>query len=202
LKKESIDLHIMWHIDSLLQPYPVSIVTTVDAAGRINAAPYSLIIPYCSSPKNPQMLLIVNKNWHTAKNILKNGEFVLNYPRAEQLKEIVETSRYYDEGVNELEYTQYSTIPSKHVKPPRIAECYQHIECRVLRMEKPSDRQINFIAEVLDISQDEGLYDLGRVERAKKVNAPVYLGVDEQRHHVFGEINNISAEEIDLFFTH
>ena len=200
MKKESIDLHVMWHIDSLLQPYPVTLVTTLDKSGKLNAAPYSLILPYCSSPKNPQMLLIVNKAWHTAKNIVETGEFVLNYPRVDQVKAIVETSRYYDEGVNELEYTQFSTMPSNHVRPPRIAECYQHIECRVIRTDIPSGLQINFIAEVLDISQDEGLYDMGRVERANKANAPVYMGVDEEQHHVFGAINNINAEKIDLFF--
>ena len=200
MKKESIDLHVMWHIDVLLQSYPVTIVTTVNPAGKLNAAPYSLVLPYCSSPKNPQMLLIVNKSWHTAKNIIETGEFVLNYPRAEQVKDIVETSRYYGDNVNELDYTEFTTTASKHVKPPRITECYQHVECRVIRTEKPSELQLNFIAEVLDISQDHGLYDLGRVERAKKVNAPAYLGVDEDQHHVFGEIRNICAEEIDLFF--
>ena len=200
MKKETIDLRVMWHIDVLLQAYPVTIVTTVDKEGKLNVAPYSLVLPYCSSPKNPQMLLIVNKTWHTAKNIVETGEFVLNYPGAGQVKDIVETSRYYDDGVNELEYTEFTTMASNHVKPPRITECYQHVECRVIRTEKPSEFQLNFIAEVLDISQDQGLYALGRVERAKKVNAPAYLGVDEKQHHVFGEIKNIGAEEIDLFF--
>ena len=138
MKKESIDLRVMWHIDVLLQAYPVTIVTSVDKDGKLNAAPYSLVLPYCSSPKNPQMLLIVNKTWHTAKNIVETGEFVLNYPRAEQVKDIVETSRYHDEGVNELECTDFTTISSNHVKPPRIKECYQHVECRLIRTEKPS----------------------------------------------------------------
>ena len=105
MEKESIGLHVMWHIDVLLQAYPVTIVTTVDSAGQLNAAPYSLVLPYCSSPKNPQMLLIVNKTWHTAKNIVETGEFVLNYPGAGQVKDIVETSRYYEAGVNEIECT-------------------------------------------------------------------------------------------------
>ena len=200
MKKESIDLHVMWHIDVLLQAYPETIVTTVNSTEKLNAAPYSLVLPYCSSPKNPQMLLIVNKSWHTAKNIVETGEFVLNYPGTGQVKDIVETSRYYEAGVNEIEYTDFTTISSNYVKPPRIKECYQHVECRVIRTEKPSEFQLNFIAEVLDISQDHGLYDLGRVERAKKVNAPVYLGVDEEQHHIFGENKNIRAEEIDLFF--
>jgi len=200
MDKESLDLHVMWHIDALMQVYPVTIVTTVDSSGKLNAAPYSLVLPYCSSPRNPQMLLIANKAWHTARNIVETGEFVLNYPGQGHIKDIVETSRYYAEGVNELEYTGFTTLPAKHVQPPRIAECYQHVECRLIRTEKPSDLQLNFIADVLDISQNTGLYNLGRVERMKKANAPAYLGVDEAQHHVFGEIKNIRAEKKDLFF--
>jgi len=82
MQKESIELHVMWHINALLHAYPVTLVTSVDGNDNINAAPYSLVLPFCSSPKNPQMLLIANKNWHTAKNIEVTGEFVLNYPSA------------------------------------------------------------------------------------------------------------------------
>ncbi len=103
MKKESLELHVMWHVDALLHIFPITIVSTVDTRGRINAAPYSLVLPFCSSPKNPQILLISNKNWHTAKNIDATGEFVLNYPRADQLKDITATSHFYPEGVNELE---------------------------------------------------------------------------------------------------
>ena len=87
-EKMSLELDTMWHVDALLQVFPITIVTTIDREGRINAAPYSLVLPFCSSSKNPQMLLISNKNWHTAKNIEATGEFVLNYPRAGQLKDV------------------------------------------------------------------------------------------------------------------
>jgi len=198
MKKESAELHVMWHIDALMQAYPVTIVTTVDAKGGINAAPYSLVLPFCSSPHNPQMLLIANRAWHTAKNIAATGEFVINYPRAEQLRDIVETSRHYAAGVNELQHTAYSAVPARIVKPPRLAECYQHIECRVRETLKPSASQINFIADVLDLSLDEGLYAIPRAERAAKVSLPVYLGVDEQMHHVFGTVASIGAVPVDL----
>ena len=69
MKKESVDIDVMWHIDALIHLFPVTIVTTVDDEGKVNAAPYSLVVPFCSSSKNPLILLIANKNWHTAKNI-------------------------------------------------------------------------------------------------------------------------------------
>jgi flavin reductase (DIM6/NTAB) family NADH-FMN oxidoreductase RutF len=193
MEKRSIELHVMWHINTLMHSYPVTLVTSLDVEGRINAAPYSLVLPFCSSPKNPQMLLIANKSWHTAKNVVATGEFVLNYPTADQLKEINETARFHPEGVNELEHTSFTTIPSQFVRPPKIVECYQHVECRVRKTIKPSQTQINFIADVLDVSIDESISELPRLERSKLINAPVFLGVDEQQHYIFGKIGDMES---------
>jgi flavin reductase (DIM6/NTAB) family NADH-FMN oxidoreductase RutF len=176
-----------------MHSYPVTLVTSLDGEGRINAAPYSLVLPFCSSPKNPQMLLIANKSWHTAKNVVATGEFVLNYPTADQLKEINETARFHPEGVNELEHTSFTTMPSQFVRPPKIVECYQHVECRVRETIKPSQTQINFIADVLDVSINESISELPRLERSKLINAPVFLGVDEQQHYLFGKIGDMES---------
>jgi flavin reductase (DIM6/NTAB) family NADH-FMN oxidoreductase RutF len=54
------------------------------------------------------MPLISNKVWHTARNIVATGAFVINYPRAEQVRDIVETSRFYSEGVNERLTTNHT----------------------------------------------------------------------------------------------
>jgi flavin reductase (DIM6/NTAB) family NADH-FMN oxidoreductase RutF len=159
----------------------------------MNAALYSLVIPFFSSPKNPQMLLIANKNWHTAKNVQATGEFVLNYPRAEQIKDINETAQFYPEGINELEKTSFTTMPSQFVRPPKIVECYQHVECRVKEIIKPSQTKLNFIADVLDLSLDEAIYESPRIERTKNVNAPIFLGVDEQQHYIFGRIGELES---------
>jgi len=193
MEKRSIELHVMWHINTLMHSYPVTLVTSLDVEGRINAAPYSLVLPFCSSPKNPQMLLIANKSWHTAKNVVATGEFVLNYPTADQLKEINETARFHPEGVNELEHTSFTTMPSQFVRPPKIVECYQHVECRVRETIKPSQTQINFIADVLDVSIDESISELPRLERSKLINAPVFLGVDEQQHYLFGKVGDMKS---------
>jgi len=198
MQKESIELHVMWHINGLLHSYPVNLVTSIDGKGRINAAPYSLMLPFCSSPKNPQMLLIANKNWHTAKNIEATGEFVLNYPSAHQIHEINKTARFYPEGVNELNYTGFTTMPSRFVRPPKIVECYQHVECRVSEIIRPSQSQLNFIADVLDISIDKELHAMSRLEMVKKVNGPIFLGVDEDLRYVYGTIDRIEAFSADL----
>ena len=40
---------------------------------------------------------------HTYKNIIATGEFVVNFPSAEFLDDVMETSRFYREGISELE---------------------------------------------------------------------------------------------------
>ena len=198
MQKKSVELHVMWHINSLIHSFPITLVTSIDVQGRINAAPYSLVMPFCSSPKNPQMLLIANKNWHTAKNVQATGEFVLNYPRAEQIKDINETAQFYPEGINELEKTSFTTMPSQFVRPPKIVECYQHIECRVKEIIKPSQYQLNFIADVLDLSLDEAIYESTRIERTKNADVPIFLGVDEQQHYIFGRIGELQPLPVHL----
>lgn len=46
--KKSIKIEMLWYLDKLIFPFPVTIITTVDKEGRVNAAPYSLVIPYCA----------------------------------------------------------------------------------------------------------------------------------------------------------
>jgi flavin reductase (DIM6/NTAB) family NADH-FMN oxidoreductase RutF len=198
MEKESIELQVMWHIDALIQPFPITLVTSIDGQGRINAAPYSLVVPFCSSPENPQMQLITSNMWHTAKNIEETGEFVLNYPSAHQIKEITEMARYYPEGINELNYTSFTTMPSKWVRPPKIVECYQHIECRVREIIQPSEYQLNFIADILDLSLNKGLYELPRAQKAKRVNTPILLGIGEHQNFVFGKIAEIESLGVPL----
>ncbi len=197
MQKESLALHVMWHVDALLQVFPITIVTTVDKDGNINAAPYSLVVPFCSSPRNPQMLLISNRNWHTAQNIEATGEFVINYPRAAHLREITTTSRFYPAGVNELIYTEFTVMPARFVSPPRIVECYQHIECRVHAIMRPSPTQVNIVGAVLDLSADQGLYARSRLDRTAHVNAPLYWGIDETRGHIYGTTGALSTEAVE-----
>ncbi len=47
---------------------------------------------------------------------------------------------YYEE-VNEIEKTGLTAMPACMVAPPRIEECYQHIECRLNQVVRPTENQ-------------------------------------------------------------
>lgn len=50
-EKTRIDVKMFWYTHILVLPKFVSIVTTIDKEGKINAAPYSLGTPYISGKR-------------------------------------------------------------------------------------------------------------------------------------------------------
>jgi len=131
-KKKETEIGFLWHKYAALFVFQTAIVTTADRSGLVNAAPFSLVYPFCvGDPDKPQMLFSAASVWHTARNIEETGEFVINYAPYALMKQVCETGRFYPDGINELEKAGLHAVAAVKVKPPRIQECYQHIECRL-----------------------------------------------------------------------
>jgi flavin reductase (DIM6/NTAB) family NADH-FMN oxidoreductase RutF len=60
--------------------------------------------------------------------------------------------------VNELEKAGLTALPSKIVKPPRIAECRSHFECKV-EWTKQWLHRVMVVGKVAAASVDEGCVD-------------------------------------------
>lgn len=176
--KKPITPEFLWHLDKLCMCFQVTIVTTVDAQGRVNAAPFGLVMPYSGDPERPQMMIGSNRMWHTAQNIEATGEFVINYPSFQLHPKVSECGKLYDEGVNELEKAGLTAIPAEKVRPPRIKECYQHIECRLAQVIHPNENQSNLIGDIVSISIDEEFLNLSQREKIKKADPLFIFGID------------------------
>ena len=112
----------------------------------------------------------------------------MNCPSADYLDDMMETARFYPEGVNELEHTGLTMIPSTKVKPPSIQECPQIAECTVdeiIRLPKSTGIVIGKIEALVF---DEELIDMPREQRIRAMNLPIGLG-DESRMDYFHGIN-------------
>lgn len=195
MKKEA-KIKPFWYSDVWLFPKLITIITTLDEHGRINAAPYSHIMQYDVMAKNPRMIVGFRQDSHTFTNIVATGEFVVNCVPARHLDDMMETARFYPAGVNELEHTGLTMIPSLHVKPPSIEECPQIAECTVdeiVRLEKSSGIVIGKIKALVF---DEELIDMPREERIRAMNLPIGLG-DESRADYFHGVNyDITKHEL------
>ena len=183
-EKEEVRIRPFWYSDFFIFPKLITIVTTLDKHGRINAGPYSHIMQYDVMHKNPRILLGFRNTSDTFINIRETGEFVINCPKYDTLDDMMETGRFYPEGANELDYTGYTMIPSRKVKPPSIAECPQIIECTVDQVYDLDRTQGHVIGRMEAIVMDKGLAALPRAERLPAMNLPVGLG-DEKRKYYF-----------------
>ena len=115
-------------------PRPIAWVTTRDAAGAINAAPFSFFNVFGSDPatvgigvgsKGP-----AEPN-DTRANIRTNEQFVVNlvpFALAEQI-----TSIAFPKGVEEPKEAGLSLVSSMRVEVPRIAEAPVSMECTFMQ---------------------------------------------------------------------
>ncbi len=179
--KKEITPEFLWHLNNVVLTFQIAIVTTIDDGGRVNAAPFGLVFPFCSSPENPQMLVSSNSMWHTSQNIESTKEFVINYASYSLIEKVAKTGLMYSDGVNEIDKAGLTAIPSLKVKPPRLEECFQHIECRLNQIIRPNESQNNFIGDVLSISINEELLNKGREEMLKIADPLLLFGMDISR---------------------
>ena len=126
-----VDVRPEWW-DNIFAPSScLVIITTVDRAGRVNAASFGTCVRVCHDPVYISFTVGTVKD--TAKNLLEVPQFVVNIVPFEQsvLDQVMVCGLPFKPGVNELEAAGLTAIPSKVVKPPRIAECRSHFECTV-----------------------------------------------------------------------
>jgi len=109
-----------------LIPLPVTVITTIDAVGRTNAAPYSCVMPILRPLDVVTIASALPRD--TLRNIRETGEFVINVIGRPRFKEAMHTARNYPPGVNELEAAGLESKASFRVKPPRMKDAIGWIE--------------------------------------------------------------------------
>ncbi|MEM9283447.1 MAG: flavin reductase family protein [Verrucomicrobiota bacterium] len=117
----------------LVTPRPIAWVTSCDEEGRVNAAPFSFfnvfgtrppILGFAPGDREPG----IPKD--TARNIRRTGEFVVNLVDKTCAETMNQTSAEVEPGLSEIELAGLSTVASRQVIPPRIAEAPVALECR------------------------------------------------------------------------
>lgn len=188
---DKVSLPIENDVLRLLGFSPVTLITTLGKDGSINAAPYGWITVVDYSP--PQLLFSVNIKHDTYRNILDTGEFVVNVPSADIIREIWITQKHFPYGTNELKKANLTAFPSEKVKPPRIKECKVHIECKVL-WTKIIGSACLVLGSIEAISIDKEVEALDVKERAIALKRPIFFSYQKdgnEKKWMFGEIGKI-----------
>ena len=160
---------------SIVVPRPIGWISSVDAQGRVNLAPYSFFNAVASAPP---IILFAPGGQHregglkdTIANVEATGEFVCNLATFATRDAMNTTSAAAPRSVDEFELAGLTPLPARLVTPPRVKESPIHMECRHLRtLELPSDNpdQPNHVVfgEVIGIHIDERVLIDGRVDVA------------------------------------
>ncbi len=166
----------------IVVPRPIAFVSSLDAAGVRNLAPFSYFTVCSSRPPVVCFTTAVRSQPHPYKDTLRNveatGEFVVNIVSEEFAEKMNITSAEVPPEVDEFELSGLTPLPSDLVKPPRVAESKVHMECRLHQIVRVSDQPLGgmlVLGEVLRFHILESLIDGYKID-ADKLNAIGRMG--------------------------
>jgi len=118
---------------------PLILVTTLGPTGLPNVAPKTQDMDI--GRREQYFAFACTPQHHTYQNAKANEEFVVNYPGAELIEEVSAAAQAAEDS-DEIALAGLTSIPSLVVKPPRIKECYLHLECRLLEIRDLEDSSL------------------------------------------------------------
>jgi len=149
---------------STVVPRPIALATTVDGAGRVNAAPFSFFNAVSSVP--PVVVLGISPGdasgdgyKDTERNIRDSGEFVVNLVDEALAERMNICAVDFPASIGELEKAELTPLPSVGVRPPRIAQSPVSFECRRITGLSLGPRSTLEVGRVIHIHIRDDLVD-------------------------------------------
>ncbi|MGE5403418.1 MAG: flavin reductase family protein [Candidatus Saccharibacteria bacterium] len=161
---------------TVLYPVPTVLVSCVDEQGKPNMITLAWVGTVCSEP--PMLSISVRPSRYSHKLISATGDFVVNIPSLDWLKQTDYCGVVSGANVDKFEATGFTAIPASKVKSPLVKECPVNIEC-VVRQTLQLGAHDLFIGEIVATHFDEEVLDKkGRLD-VRKVKPFVYNGAGE-----------------------
>lgn len=170
----------------VVAPRPVAWITTVDAHGVVNAAPFSSYNYVAHSP--PMVAVNIGRRGaglkDTARNIERSGEFVVNVATLATLEPMHQSSAEYPPEHSETEALGLALLPGRWTAVPRIAISPVHLECRLHAQLSLGPLNTLYIGRVLGFHLDRGVYDGRQVDTVKlqpvaRLGGPYYAALGQ-----------------------
>ncbi len=157
-------------------PSKVTLVTCLDEEGKSNIITLSWATFLSFDP--PYFGISIAPSRYSHKLIKDTGEFVANFCDYKKARDILFCGRKSGRDVDKFEETSFTELPALKVKPPRIKECYAHIECKVVDEVIVGDHTL-FVGEIVSITIDGEVLSEGKnTINLEKVNPALYLSSD------------------------
>lgn len=115
-------------------PRPIGWISTIDANGINNLAPFSFFNVVSEDPPHVMFSTVRtgNKNKDTLNNILDNNQFVVNLVTEDIVEQMNTTSQSLAADIDEFELANVTPIDSVYIQPKRVQESLVHFECEMV----------------------------------------------------------------------
>ncbi|MGC9271282.1 flavin reductase family protein [Acidiphilium sp.] len=166
---------------STVVPRPIAWVVSLNAAGHLNAAPFSFFNVFGAGP--PILCIGIGARKpgdikDTGENIRTTGEFVVNLVAQTNAAAMNITAIDFGPEIDELAEAGLTTLPSVKIKPPRIAESPVAMECKLHSIIEFGPDRAMVIGEVLAMHvRDDAVLD------------PVRCHIDTPRLDLIGRMH-------------
>jgi flavin reductase (DIM6/NTAB) family NADH-FMN oxidoreductase RutF len=141
---------------AIIAPRPIGWISTVDAGGRPNLAPYSFFNAFSQDP--PVIAFSSGGLKDSVVNAKATGEFVFNLCTARHGQQMNVTSEGVAHGINEFEMAGLVMAPSRLVRPPHVADSPAVFECKVVQILELDDLEGQFTDNYIVFGQAVGIH--------------------------------------------
>src|SRR5579863_4390076 len=161
----------------IIIPRPVALVSTIDANGNVNLAPFSFFAGVGSAP--PTVLFCpalrpagagnAGQRKDTLRNVEETREFVINVVSESIAAQANHSAAEVAPEVDEFSLSGLTPVASQAVKPPRVAESPAQMECRLTQVIYTGDQPASgvvVLGEVVRFHVREDLFEDFRIDPA------------------------------------
>ena len=167
--------------NAIVGPRPIGWISTCNAQGALNLAPYSFFNAFNYVPPIVGFASIGAKD--TLRNIEETGEFVCNLATRDLAEAMNQTCAAVAPEVSEFELTGLTPLARTQGRPPRVAESPVTLECRrtqVLQLQGADGVQVPtwlVLGEVVAVHIDtallkDGVYDTASAGHILRAGGP------------------------------
>ena len=167
--------------NAMVAPRPIGWISSQDAAGRLNLAPYSFFNAFNYRPPIVGFSSIGFKD--SVRNILETGEFGWNLATRPLAEAMNASCAHVAPEVDEFELAGLTPAASRVIGAPRVAEAPVSFECRLtqhLQLQGADGRKADtwmVFGEVVGVHVDrslmrDGIYDTAAAQPILRAGGP------------------------------
>lgn len=168
-----VDGHGLAHdpFKAIVAPRPIGWISSKSASGVINLAPYSFFNAVCGRP--PIVMFSSEGRKDTLHNVEESGEFCCNFVGEPLMHQMNLSSASLAPEINEFEVAGLTMADCNQISPPRVAEAYSALECKmttIVRQKDISGSDTNawtVFGQVVGVHIDAAVISEGRFDLSK-----------------------------------